>query len=90
MAHCEWDLTGSAPQAPRLQGGVKELKELRFIPIREAPPCGRGASHPISVLRRLLTGHAVSFSVTFSVKRGEELTRREGYSLLARRRKRKM
>jgi hypothetical protein len=37
-------LTGSARAAPRPVGGVKERNELRFILIREAPPCGRGAS----------------------------------------------
>jgi branched-chain amino acid transport system ATP-binding protein len=38
-------LTGSAPQAPRLQGGVKERNELRFIPIREAPRLQGGELH---------------------------------------------
>ena len=38
-------LTGSAPQAPRLQGGVKERNELRFIPIREAPRLSGGELH---------------------------------------------
>ena len=39
------NVTGSAPQAPRLQGGVKERNELRFIPIREAPRLQGGELH---------------------------------------------
>src|SRR5271157_4012589 len=37
-------MTGSARAAPRPVGGIKERNKWRLIPIREAPPCGRGAS----------------------------------------------
>jgi YgiT-type zinc finger domain-containing protein len=41
--HVALDRKRSASPAP-FRRGVKERNELRFIPIREAPPCGRGAS----------------------------------------------
>jgi hypothetical protein len=56
--------------APRLQGGVKERNELRFIPIREAPRLQGGELHSYAgVASRLIPGsslHKFNPSLTYS------------------------
>jgi len=36
------------PRKPRLAGGVKGHNTMK-LPFREAPPCGRGASHSFDI-----------------------------------------
>jgi len=38
-------MTGGASRKPRLVGGVRARNHVWFFPCREAPLCGRGASH---------------------------------------------
>ena len=42
---CSFAMTGGASRKPRPVGGVRARDHVWFFPCREAPPCGRGASH---------------------------------------------